>query len=201
MALLALTAIHDVMKVEALLPRVTAEHHDYNGFKAGDVINDHDIALGYVLEFFSDSLPSFSALPADQQRSVRFTQGKMAFNHGWLVQAEAPPSALFSKFKSIIEAGGAEPADVAFYFAHWLTDLAGAVPTPLEGSEKFVLQFPLPVLASFIRSFGVINELAAKSGARPSPHRPIAPPNRCRAVPRPPFVSAESSPSLSPRPL
>lgn len=37
---------------------------------------------------------------------------------------------------------------------HWLTDLAGAVPTPLEGSEKFVLQFPRPVLGSFIKSFG-----------------------------------------------
>ena len=51
----------------------------------------------------------------------------------------------------------------AFYFVHWLTDLAGAVPTPLEGMEKFVLKFPHPVLASFIASFGVVNELAHKS--------------------------------------
>lgn len=46
MALLALTAIHDVMKVEALLPRVDKLHDNFCGFKAGDVINDHDIALG-----------------------------------------------------------------------------------------------------------------------------------------------------------
>ena len=52
---------------------------------------------------------------------------------------------------------------VAFYFVHWLTDLAGAVPKPLEGSEKFVLKFPHPVLGSFIRSFGVINQLAHDS--------------------------------------
>lgn len=46
MAQLALTAFHDVMKVEALLPRVEECHNDFCGFKAGDVINDHDIALG-----------------------------------------------------------------------------------------------------------------------------------------------------------
>lgn len=33
MALLALTAFHDVMKVEALLPRVEDAHHDFCGFK------------------------------------------------------------------------------------------------------------------------------------------------------------------------
>ena len=46
---------------------------------------------------------------------------------------------------------------------HWLTDLAGAVPSPLEGSEKFVLKFPQPVLGSFISSFSVVNELANKT--------------------------------------
>ena len=136
LALLALTAFHDVMKVEALLPRVLEDHHDFCGFKAGDVINDHDIALGYVLEHFSDTLPSFVALPAHQQKSVRFTQAKMGFNHGWLVQAEAPPSALFGKFKQVILKDTVVAADVAFYFVHWLTDLAGAEPSPLEGSEK-----------------------------------------------------------------
>eukprot|EP00326_Haptolina_ericina_P043239 CAMPEP_0181257476 /NCGR_PEP_ID=MMETSP1096-20121128/50265_1 /TAXON_ID=156174 ORGANISM="Chrysochromulina ericina, Strain CCMP281" /NCGR_SAMPLE_ID=MMETSP1096 /ASSEMBLY_ACC=CAM_ASM_000453 /LENGTH=613 /DNA_ID=CAMNT_0023355797 /DNA_START=93 /DNA_END=1934 /DNA_ORIENTATION=- len=163
LALLALTAFHDVMKVEALLPRVLEDHHDFCGFKAGDVINDHDIALGYVLEHFSDTLPSFVALPAHQQKSVRFTQAKMGFNHGWLVQAEAPPSALFGKFKQVILKDTVVAADVAFYFVHWLTDLAGAEPSPLEGSEKFVLKFPMVVLASFIKSFSVINELAHKT--------------------------------------
>lgn len=142
------------------------------------------------------------------------------------MQAEAPPSALFSKFKSVINAGGAKRSDgnpsrasnaittrmhvlpfqacrplasrplfhpppslsftlaslylslslsllalslsrslfctVAFYFTHWITDVAGAVPTPLDGSEKFVLQFPSAVLGSFVRSFSVIHELAHK---------------------------------------
>jgi hypothetical protein len=162
-AMLALTAIHDLMKVEILLPTVSTEHAPFCGFAGGATINDHDIALGYVLDFYGGSLPSFAALPAAQQRSVRFTQSKMGFNHGWLVQAEAPPGALFGKFKHAIDSGGVESPDVAFYFVHWLTDLAGAVPTPLEGSEKFVLKFPHPVLGSFIRSFSVLNELANKT--------------------------------------
>lgn len=120
-------------------------------------------ARRYVLEHFAESLPSFYALPEAQQKSVRFTQSKMAFNHGWLVQAEAPPAALFGKFKQVITRDKVEDMDVAFYFVHWLTDLAGAEPTPLEGSEKFVLKFPMPVLASFIKSFSIINELAHKT--------------------------------------
>ena len=42
---------------------------------------------------------------------------------------------------------------------HWLTDLAGAEPTPLKGSEKFVLKFPHPVLHSFISSFSLVGSL------------------------------------------
>ena len=116
-----------------------------------------------MLEHHGACLPSFAALPAAQQRSVRFTQSKMGFNHGWLVQAEAPPGALFGKFKAAIASDGVAASDVAFYFVHWLTDLAGAVPSPLEGSEKFVLKFPQPVLGSFISSFSVVNELAHKT--------------------------------------
>jgi len=52
---------------------------------------------------------------------------------------------------------------VAFYFVHWLTDLAGAEPSPLGGAEKFVLKFPHAVLDSFIRSFAVLNELAVQT--------------------------------------
>ena len=33
-----------------LLPTVLPEHAPFCGFVAGDVINDHDIALGYVLQ-------------------------------------------------------------------------------------------------------------------------------------------------------
>lgn len=49
--------------------------------------------------------------------------------------------------------------DIAFYFVHWFTDLAGAVPTPLAGSEKFVLGFPLKVLSSFVSSFSIVGLL------------------------------------------
>ena len=50
MAMLALTAVHDIMKCEVLLPTVLPEHAPFCGFAAGDVINDHDVALGYVLQ-------------------------------------------------------------------------------------------------------------------------------------------------------
>jgi len=162
-SILALTAFHDIMKVEALKPCVAPEKGDYHGYAPGVTINDHDLALGYVLEHYSEVLPTFNGLPREEQLSVAFTQAKMNFNHGWLVQAEAPPDALFTKFKHVIDTEGVEKADVAFYFVHWLTDLAGAHPSPLEGSVKFVLQFPQPVLASFINSFSVLNELANKT--------------------------------------
>ncbi|CAK0793293.1 unnamed protein product [Prorocentrum cordatum] len=43
---------------------------------------------------------------------------------------------------------GANDSDISFYFAHWLTDLAGTEPFgdgPWPGSEKFALKFPLKV--------------------------------------------------------
>ena len=162
-AMLVLTAIHDIMKVESLLPIVDAAHAPYRGYQSGDRINDHDMALAYVLETFGKELPSFSDLPPHQQRTICFTQAKIGFNHGWLVQAEAPPHALFSKFKEVILQEKVQARDVAFYFVHWLTDLAGAVPAPLKGSEKFVVQFPHFVLESFIHSFPVINQLADRT--------------------------------------
>ena len=51
-------------------------------------------------------LPSFASLPERQRGVICFTQAKLGFNHGWLVQAEAPPGALFSKFKEVIRQGG-----------------------------------------------------------------------------------------------
>merc|ERR1719223_1139572 len=87
----------------------------------------------------------------------------MDFNMGWLVQAEAPPGMLFRQFKSAIRAGEVDPRDVAFYFTHWLTDLAGAEPTPLDGCEKFVLRFPQRVLTAFLRSIPFVQRLHAKS--------------------------------------
>jgi len=148
------------MKIEQLLPKVKPQHAPYLGYEDGQKINDHDAALGYVLEYDAGALPSFGALPPAQQHSIQFTQAKLGFNHGWLVQAEAPPGALFTQFKSEISKGGVTEEDVAFYFVHWLTDLAGAVPTPLRGAEKFVVAFPHAVLSTFIRSFPMVQQLA-----------------------------------------
>jgi len=98
------------------------------------------------------------------QRTIRFTQVKIGFNHGWLVQAEAAPGPLFSTFKQVIrESRDTRNSDVSMYFVHWLTDLAGAEPTPLRGSEKFVLRFPHPVLHLFISSFSLVNELVSRN--------------------------------------
>ena len=134
MALLCLTAFHDIMKVEAILPTVQAEHAPYLGYSAGDVIRDHDIALSYVLVHYPELLPSFAGLPVDAQRAILFTQSKLQFNHGWFVQAEAPPGAMLSTFKQVLGSNEASSEDVALYFLHWLTDLAGAEATPLGGS-------------------------------------------------------------------
>jgi len=150
LAMLVLTAIHDIMKVKALLP-VDQE---------GEKISDHDAALAFVLEHYPSVLPSFEMLPRASKQSVKFTQCKMEYNMGWLVQAEAPPGALFQKFKDMIMSGQVSGCDVAFYFVHWLTDLAGAEPTPLGGCEKFVVKFPLAVLNSFLRSFEYVERIA-----------------------------------------
>lgn len=162
MSLLCLTAFHDVMKVEDFLPVVSKQHDGYQGFAAGTRLIDHDIALAYVLEHYQDLLPSYAGLPEHQQNSVLFTQGKMRFNHGWFVQAEAPPGVMLSQFKSVVSSN-ASSADVGLYFLHWFTDLAGAEATPMGGCEKFVLKFPHKVLASFLWSMPVLGRLAAES--------------------------------------
>ena len=56
--------------------------------------------------------------------------------------------------------GSLGDTDIAFYFTHWLTDLAGAEPTPLHGLEKFVLKFPQPVLLSFVNTMPLVQRLA-----------------------------------------
>jgi len=162
MGLLCLTAFHDIMKVADLLPTVQPEHSPYMGYNAGDVIRDHDVALIYVLEHYPHLIPSFASLPAKEQKVVLFSQGKMNFNHGWFVQAEAPPGPMLSAFKSVLN-GGAAPADVSFYFLHWFTDLAGADATPLGGAEKFVLRFPHAVLSSFLWSIPYLRHLTLMS--------------------------------------
>merc|ERR1719482_561638 len=67
----------------------------------------------------------------------------MDYNMGWLVQAEAPPGAIFSKFKKVMSSGQ-----------------TGAEPFPQEGCEKFVLKFPQKVLSSFLSSFSIVQDLS-----------------------------------------
>lgn len=160
--LLALTAIHDIMKVQALLPVVQEEHSPFHNYQKGDTIGDHDHALSYVMDYFPELLPSFNALSEQEKRSVQFTQCQLCFNHGWLVQAEAPPGAIFTTFRNLLirdHQSQIRQSDIALYFVHWLTDLAGAEPTPLGGCEKFVIKFPLPVLNSFLRSFEFVQKI------------------------------------------
>mmetsp|Transcript_84601 Transcript_84601/g.274071 ORF Transcript_84601/g.274071 Transcript_84601/m.274071 type:complete len:922 (-) Transcript_84601:359-3124(-) len=163
LSLLALTAMHDIMKIDLLLPEVQPEHAPYRGYSARDTIADHDLALAYVMDHFPQFLPSFRDLDASERRSVQFTQCNLCFNHGWFVQAEAPPGAVFTKFRECLIRDHKlqiSSRDVALYFVHWLTDLAGAEPTPLGGCEKFAVKFPLPVLNSFLRSFEFVEKIA-----------------------------------------
>jgi len=157
-AMLSLTAYHDIMKDPKLCPTVRGE--PYEGFQPGEEIYDHDLALAYILDRYPDLLPSYDMLTEEQQRSVRFTQSEMGFNAGWLVQAEGPPSAVLSKLKKVVSAGSATKQDVAFYFVHWVTDLAGAEPTPYRGSEKFAIKFPPQVLQSLLTCFHIVDSLA-----------------------------------------
>lgn len=165
-ALLVLTAIHDVMKNTCLLPTVHTKHSRYQGVSAGNRILDHDVALAYIMENFPSLLPSFQGLTPSQRAPVLFSQSTMGFNNGWLVQGEAPPGALFTLFKQVVVQGGASESEISFYFVHWLTDVAGAEPCYLSswsGSEKFVLKFPLRVLLAFLDSFNFVKLLATKS--------------------------------------
>eukprot|EP00965_Chrysotila_dentata_P017881 594676-Pleurochrysis_carterae.AAC.1 len=56
----------------------------------------------------------------DAFAQICFSQSKLDFNHGWFIQAEAPPSSL-SSFKRALDRGDADAAKIAFYFVHWLT--------------------------------------------------------------------------------
>jgi hypothetical protein len=162
-AMLALTAVHDIMKLSMLCPCVLPEHAPYAGHEAGESIQNHDIALSYVLEHDVEALPCIARLSKEQQAAVRFTQAEMGYNHGWLVQAEAPPGMLLSKLKTLITHEGASTADVAFYFVHWITDISGAVPAPLRGAEQFTLLFPITVLSGLVNSLHVVQQLVEVS--------------------------------------
>eukprot|EP00929_Paragymnodinium_shiwhaense_P080548 TRINITY_DN42019_c0_g1_i1.p1 TRINITY_DN42019_c0_g1~~TRINITY_DN42019_c0_g1_i1.p1 ORF type:complete len:1132 (-),score=273.91 TRINITY_DN42019_c0_g1_i1:347-3742(-) len=162
MALLCLTSFHDIMKLPILQPVVHPDHAPYHGHEAGVWIHDHDLALSYVLEHYPNLLPSYAGLEPAERRAILFTQGKMQFNHGWFVQAEAPPGGMLSTFKAVLQEGASQ-ADIDLYFLHWVTDLAGAEPTPLGGAEKLVLKFPHAVFASFLWSMPFLSQLAETS--------------------------------------
>jgi hypothetical protein len=82
---------------------------------------------------------------------------------GWLVQGEAPPSPLFRAFRKVVLSGNYSHSDIAFYFVHWFSDLAGSEPYPMQGCEKFVLKFPQRVLGNFVESMPVVWNLGPKS--------------------------------------
>ena len=67
-------------------------------------------------------------------------------NHN--VRSSPPTSSRL--LQALLDQGGASSADIAFYFTHWLTDLAGAVPAPLSGCQQFVARFPRPVRAALV---------------------------------------------------
>merc|ERR550525_464156 len=118
------------------------------------------------MEHYPEALPSFRELDEEDKRSVKFTQCNLSFNHGWLVQGEAPPGAVFTKFRETLirdHKSQIGQRDVALYFVHWITDLAGAEPTPLAGCEKFVTKFPMAVLNSILRSFEFVEKIANSS--------------------------------------
>lgn len=160
-AMLCLTAFHDIMKMGYLVPTVMPEHGTYKGYAAGSTILDHDIALSYILEYFPHLLPSYTILPRAMQDVIFFSTGKMQFNHGWLVQAEAPSGPMLSELKKTLVT--AKPGDFAFYFFHWLTDLAGAEGNPKGGAEKLVVKFPRSVLSSFMWSIPFLQRLQKHS--------------------------------------
>lgn len=162
-SLLALTAMHDIMKIKTLLPTVQHVHGSYHGYRAGDVIWDHDHALSYLMDHYAHLLASFCVLDEEEKRAIQFTQCELGFNHGWFVQAEAPPGATLRTLREALVSrsnGTMKPRDIAFYFVHWITDLAGAEPTPLAGCEKFVVKFPVLVFNRFLHSFDFVQKIA-----------------------------------------
>ncbi|CAE7366822.1 unnamed protein product [Symbiodinium natans] len=168
LALLVLTALHDVMKVSLLLPVVAKADAPYRGYGESEVVADHDMAIFYLIERYPQLLPSLSSLKPDLQSSVRMVLSGLAFNNGWFVQAEAPPGAVLRGIKAAITSQNKSDRqlskrDLSLYFVHWLTDLAGAEPSPLLGCLKLTSQLPLPVLKSFMESVKYIQQLADRT--------------------------------------
>lgn len=166
LALIVLMVFHDIMKLNPLLPTVESHVDDFFGYLSGEMVGDHDLALSYILTHHPFLLPSFAGLSPEQQSSILFAVCKMDYNMGWLVQAEAPPGALFRTMRGLCQNGQGAIENVALYLLHWFADLAGAEPCPMEGCTKFVLKFPLRVLSQFLESFPVVQNIATQSETR-----------------------------------
>ena len=147
-AMLALTAIHDIMKVQSLLPSVLPADNGYCGYEAGTTIHDHDVAAGLRV----GKGPDRAAVLRRVGRARAARDPLHAVEDGLqprLARAGggAARRALLVVQETHRRRGRRLGRHRSFYFVHWLTDLAGAVPTPLEGSTQFAVRFPQPVLA------------------------------------------------------
>jgi hypothetical protein len=158
-SMLVLTAINRIFLNRSLLPR----RHQADG-SDGEEIQNHAAALEYVLGKFPHVLPSFSGLSPEERKVLRFSQSqKTGFHSGWLVQGEAPPSALFKAFREVIAEEGVDESDVAFYFMYWLSQLSGQEPTPKQGAEKIVSRLPDSALSAFLKAFQHVCRLASRT--------------------------------------
>ena len=165
-ALCVLIIISGVLKITALQPSVQPEHVAFQGFQANELISDPRAALSYILERFPSCFPSYQQLLPQSQCAIRFVHARTELNPGWLVQAEAPPAALFSRLKAAILREGGMGADISLYFVHWLAELGATRARPFRGSETFVFRFPQHVLERFIFSFQFVGDLATQTETR-----------------------------------
>ncbi len=165
-ALCVLIVISGVLKITALQPSVQPEHVAFQGFQTNELISDPRAALSYILERYPSCFPSYQQLLPQSQRAIRFVHARTELNPGWLVQAEAPPAALFSRFKAAILREGGMGADISLYFVHWLAELGATRARPLRGSETFIFRFPQHVLERFIFSFQFVGDLATQTETR-----------------------------------
>ena len=68
-----------VMKIECLLPTLLVAHAPFGDYQAGEQIRDHDAALGYILTYDTNALPSYADLPPEQRSPVCFTQAELSY--------------------------------------------------------------------------------------------------------------------------
>ena len=67
------------MKIECLLPTLLVAHAPFGDYQAGEQIRDHDAALGYILTYDTNALPSYADLPPEQRSPVCFTQAELSY--------------------------------------------------------------------------------------------------------------------------